>query len=451
MGLGKPNLNGRRPAEAHTRRRSLSPVWFIILPMRIAMLSFHTCPLATLGGKDTGGMNVYVRDLTRELGRRGIHVDVFTRSQDEHQPHVKEDLGYGNRVVHIPAGPEVPLPKDVLYQHVPEFVGGVREFARASGATYDLVHAHYWLSGVAARSLRAAWGTPFALMFHTLGQMKNRVAQNAAEQESALRLRVETELLAEANRVIAATLAELAQLQWLYRADMSKVTVIPPGVDVHHFYPRSMAEAKARIGVNPDHQLLLFVGRIEPLKGVETLLRAMSLLLERGVCDPHKICLSVIGGDPSENGAAPNGEMERLKALRTELGLADIVTFIGARDQDALPDYYAAAEAVIMPSYYESFGMVALEAMACGTPVIASEVGGLAFLIRDGETGFHVPDRDPEALAQRICEIITNPGLRREMSLQAAEYARGYAWELVAEKVVGVYEELQRAVYRPST
>ena len=412
--------------------------------MRIAMLSFHTCPLATLGGKDTGGMNVYVRDLTRELGRRGLHVDVFTRSQDEHQPHVKEDLGYGNRVIHIPAGPEVPLPKDILYQHVPEFVGGVREFARVSGAAYDLLHAHYWLSGVAARSLRVAWGTPFALMFHTLGQMKNRIAQTAAERESALRLSVETELLGEADRVIAATLAELAQLQWLYRADVSKVTVIPPGVDVHHFYPLPMAEAKTRIGVNPDHQLLLFVGRIEPLKGVETLLRAMALLLGRGVCDSEKICLSIIGGKPDENGAAKNAEMERLKALRVELGLADMVTFLGAQDQDALPDYYAAAEAVIMPSYYESFGMVALEAMACGTPVIASEVGGLAFLIRDGETGFHVPDRDPEALAARICEILTNPDLRREMGLKAAEYARGYAWEIIAEKIVGMYEALLR-------
>ena len=161
--------------------------------MRIAMLSYHTCPLATLGGKDTGGMNVYVRDLTRELGRRGLEVDVFTRSQDEHQPHVKEDLGYGNRVIHVPSGPERPLPKDILYEHVPEFVGGIREYARANDRHYDLIHAHYWLSGVAARSLSAAWHVPFALMFHTLGMMKNRIAQNDAERESDLRIRIETE------------------------------------------------------------------------------------------------------------------------------------------------------------------------------------------------------------------------------------------------------------------
>jgi len=410
--------------------------------MRIAMLSFHTCPLATLGGKDTGGMNVYVRDLTRELGRRGLHADVFTRSQDEHQPHVKEDLGYGNRVIHIPAGPEVPLPKDILYAHVPEFVGGVREFARAQRETYDLIHSHYWLSGVAARSLRAVWDTPFVQMFHTLGHMKNRVAQTPAERESELRIRVETELLGQADHIIVSTPAEQTQLQWLYNADTrsGNTTVIPPGVDTTTFYPRAAAGAKARIGVDPDQKLLLFVGRIEPLKGIETLLRAVALLLERGVCKCEALCLSIIGGDPEESEAEQNAEMERLKALREELGLAKLVTFLGKQDQDALPDYYAAAEAVIMPSHYESFGMVALEAMACGTPVIASEVGGLAFLVRDGETGFHIPDRDPEALSDRICQIITDPLLRAELSEKAAAYAKGYAWPLIAEKIMGVYE-----------
>lgn len=410
--------------------------------MRIAMLSYHTCPLATLGGKDTGGMNVYVRDLTRELGRRGLQVDVFTRSQDEHQPHVKEELGFGNRVIHIPAGPEVPLPKDILYQHVPEYVGGVREFARANDLHYDVIHAHYWLSGAAARSLRETWHAPFALMFHTLGHMKNRIAQSEAEREGALRVQVETELMAQADRLIAATPAETAQMQWLYGADLSRATVIPPGVDVNLFYPRPAHKAKERIGVDPDRILLLFVGRIEPLKGLETLLRALAVLKERGVCQCNQLALSIIGGDPEEDAATRNAEMERIKALRRQLGLEGMVTFLGKQDQDTLPDYYAAADAVVMPSHYESFGMVALEAMACGTPVIASEVGGLAFLIKDGETGFHVPDRDPEALANRICAIITDPLLRAKLGGQAAEYARGYCWPLIADKVIAVYREL---------
>jgi D-inositol-3-phosphate glycosyltransferase len=407
--------------------------------MRIAMLSFHTCPLATLGGKDTGGMNVYVRDLSRELGRRGIGLDVFTRSQDEHQPHVKEDLGFGNRVIHIPAGLEVPLPKEILYDHLPEFVGGVREFARGQKVTYDLIHSHYWLSGVAARSLRAAWNVPFIQMFHTLGHMKNRVAQNPTDREGSLRLRIETELLSEADRIIAATPAELAQLQWLYRADVSKVTVIPPGVDLQHFFPRPAAQAKQQLGLDPEHKLLLFVGRIEPLKGIETLFQAVAQLRDRGVCECAQLYVVIIGGDPGASPGLQNAEMDRLKAVRESLNLSDLVTFLGAQDQDALPEYYSAAEAVIMPSHYESFGMVALEAMACGTPVIASEVGGLAYLVRDGETGFHVPDRDPELLAQRICGIITDPSLRRELGEQAARHAQGYAWPLIADRILDVY------------
>ncbi|HUG38532.1 MAG TPA: glycosyltransferase, partial [Candidatus Limnocylindrales bacterium] len=329
------------------------------MSLRIAILSVHTCPLAALGGKETGGMNVYVRESARELARMGVHVDVFTRSQDEHQPHVKEDLGYGNRVIHIPAGVEVPLPRHVLYENVPEFVGGVRQFARAAGQEYDLIHSHYWLSGVAARSLRSAWGIPFVQMFHTLGHMKNRVAQSPLEREGDLRLRVETELLRDADQIIAATPAELAQLQWLYRGDVSRVTVIPPGVDLEHFYPRSAAMAKAGLGINPEHKLLLFVGRIEPLKGIETLFQAVALLRNRGVCDCTQMVVAIIGGDLAEQPGVENAELARLKALRQQLGIADLVTFLGARDQDALPEYYAAAEAVIMPSHYESFGMVA--------------------------------------------------------------------------------------------
>lgn len=405
------------------------------------MLSFHTCPLATLGGKDTGGMNVYVRDLSRELGRRGVQLDVFTRSQDEHQPHVKEDLGFGNRVIHVLAGPEVPRPKEILYEHVPEFVGGIREFTRANGVHYDLVHAHYWLSGVAARSLRQAWGIPFVQMFHTLGHMKNRIAQSEAERESELRIQVETELMAQADRLIAATLAETAQMQWLYGANVSRAVIIPPGVDTNLFHPSSMPEAKAHLGLDVDRILLLFVGRIEPLKGLETLLRALAILKQRGVCQCEQLALSIIGGDPDDP-ATRNAEMERIKALRRELDLEGMVTLLGKQGQDDLPDYYAAADAVIMPSHYESFGMVALEAMACGTPVIASEVGGLAFLVKDGETGYTVPDRDPELLADKICTLITDPLLRARMGEQAAQYARGYSWQIIADKILNVYEGL---------
>ncbi len=411
------------------------------MTLNIAMISYHTCPLATLGGKDTGGMNVYVRDLTRQLGRMGIHVDVFTRSQDEHVPHIVHELGYGNRVVHVPAGPEQPRPKHELLSYLPEFVEGIRHFAAERNIRYDVIHSHYWLSGLAAEKLSEAWGgTPIVHMFHTLGEMKNRVANSAAEQEPLERLRAEHQLVRRVERVIAATPAEEAQLKLLYRASPRRLRVIPPGVDGAHFYPIPKDEAKMYLGLPEEERFILFVGRIEPLKGLETLIQAMACL-----CQTHsvgKICLIIIGGDPEQDTERMDNEMRRLRQLCAELCLDDLVIFLGKRSQDILPYYYSAAEMVVVPSHYESFGMVALEAMACGTPVIASQVGGLAFLVRDGETGFHVPDRDVSALCQRMLLLLTHEETRQTMSLQAASYALSYHWEHIAPRIVEVYQEV---------
>ena len=372
--------------------------------LNIAMLSYHTCPLATLGGKDTGGMNVYVRDLTRQLGRMGIHVDVFTRSQDEHVPHVLHDLGYGNRVVHVPAGPEHPIPKQELTDYVPEFVRGIEYFACEKNLKYDIIHSHYWMSGVAAGALSDAWGgTPIVHMFHTLGEMKNRIARSAEEREGAYRINGEKQVLRRADRIVVATLAELTQLRFLYKANDRKLVVIPPGVDVSHFYPIPADEAKLFVGLKPDDRMILFVGRIEPLKGVDTLIEAMSCLQWK---EKQPVHLAIIGGDPSASPEEMSAEMARLQKLCDDLAVGQTVVFLGKRDQDKLPYYYSAAELVVMPSHYESFGMVALEAMACGTPVIASEVGGLAYLVRDGETGFTIPDGEPEALCEKISWLL---------------------------------------------
>src|SRR5690554_5683803 len=245
--------------------------------LRIAMISYHTCPLATLGGKDTGGMNVYVRDLTRQLGQIGIHVDVFTRSQDDHVPHVLHELGYGNRVVHVPAGPEHPVQREELLGYIPSFVEGVKRIACEKKIRYDIIHSHYWLSGIAATALSEAWGRiPIVHMFHTLGEMKIRIARSPDEREGEYRLHGERQVLRRVDRVIVATLAELMQLRFLYKADVEKLTVIPPGVDVSHFYPIPADEAKMYVGLKPEDRMVLFVGRIEPLKGLDTLIQAMS-------------------------------------------------------------------------------------------------------------------------------------------------------------------------------
>jgi D-inositol-3-phosphate glycosyltransferase len=412
--------------------------------IRVAMLSYHTCPLATLGGKDTGGMNVYVRDLTCELGRLGVHVDVFTRSQDEHVPHILHDLGYGNRVVHVPSGPEQPLPKKELAGYLPEFVEGIKRFAVEKGIRYDLIHSHYWMSGLAAELLSDDWGVPIIHMFHTLGEMKNRIAASEAEREGAYRLDGERRVLARADRIIAATLAELAQLQWLYKAEMRKIAVIPPGVDTGHFYPIPADEAKQVIGIPGDNRVVLFVGRIEPLKGVDTLIRAMSCLRCQEKDRPAD--LVIIGGDPDAAPEVMTAEMARLQQMCKDLRLDHMVVFLGKRGQDTLPYYYSAAEVLVMPSHYESFGMVALEAMACGTPVIASQVGGLAFLVQDAVTGYHVPDGDIEALCSKLSLLLGDSALRLQMGQQAANYARSYAWENIAVQIIKVYQGLLTTV-----
>ena len=404
------------------------------------MISYHTCPLATLGGKDTGGMNVYVRELTRQLGQMGIHVDVFTRSQDDHVPHVLHELGYGNRVVHVPAGPEHPVSKEELVDYIPEFVEGIKAFTCEKGIKYDLIHSHYWTSGIAAASLSDLWGgTPIVHMFHTLGEMKNRIARTDEEREGEYRIDGERQVLRRADRIVVATIAELTQLRFLYKANQSKLVVIPPGVDVSHFYPIPADEAKMYVGLKPEDRMVLFVGRIEPLKGVDTLIQAMSCVQMKQEGPVH---LAIIGGDPAASPQEMSAEMARLQKLCDDLAVGQTVVFLGKRDQDKLPYYYSAAELLVMPSHYESFGMVALEAMACGTPVVASEVGGLAYLVKDGETGFTVPDQDPEALCEKTSLLLNDLQLHAAMSQRAVDYAQDYAWEKIAKQIVEVYQEL---------
>ncbi|MFN2112037.1 MAG: glycosyltransferase [Anaerolineales bacterium] len=409
--------------------------------MRIAVLSYHTCPLATLGGKDAGGMNVYVRDLALYLGREGVQLDVFTRSQDEHVPHVLHDLGFGNRVAHIPAGPEHPLPKIILKDYIEDYADQILDFASAKGMQYDLIHSHYWMSGLAAEKLARNWNVPVVQMFHTLGKLKQLIAQNPEEAEGDYRIQGESRAIEIADRIVASTSTEKQQLEDLYGADPSKIEVIPPGVDLHHFYPIPPEEAKEFVGVPLDKRMLLFVGRIEPLKGIKTLLKSLAILRQNGQAG-EKLCLAIIGGDLEEDQTQESQEMKLLRELREEYHLEDMVTFLGKRSQDSLPYYYSAAEMVIMPSHYESFGMVALESMACGTPVIASMVGGLIHLVEDGVTGYHAPVEDPVALSQRIASLLDDKALRYRMGHDAFAFAKKYSWENISARIVELYQEL---------
>lgn len=408
----------------------------ILLAPRVALFSVHTCPLATLGGKETGGMNVYVRELARELGNRGLAVDVFTRSQDERIKRISTRLGNQVRVIHLPAGPERPYNKNEIYHHLDQFVEGVRSFARSEGIRYDILHSHYWLSGLVAQPLRDTYGAPIVHMFHTLAKLKNRVALTPAELEPELRSTCEGEVMQFADRIIAATTLEREQMQQLYGADPAKVDIVPPGVDLARFRPVACEEARAMIGIPADHQMVLFVGRIQAIKGIDNLIRAMALVLHRR---PHlhgNMHLAIIGGagDPSTD-----GELARLQELERALDIDDLVVFYGSRDQDTLVNYYTAASMVVVPSHYESFGMVALEAMACGTPVIASDVGGLSLNIADGYNGYLVPDGDVEELAYKIGLLLDQEELRKQLGRQACEWAQRFSWQNITDETLHVY------------
>ncbi|MGD8398533.1 MAG: glycosyltransferase [Anaerolineae bacterium] len=390
-------------------------------------------------------MNVYVRDLTRELSRRGLSVDVFTRSQDPDIPRVKRSLGENGRVIHVPAGPEAPYDKNRVLNHLPEFVSRVDAFARRDGVRYDVLHSHYWLSGLAALELRRAWGAPIVQMFHTLGHMKNSVATGPDEWEVEERIEGEAKVMAHADRLVAATPLERAQMVWLYGADAGRITVVPAGVDLSLFRPVPQEEAKRFLGLPASRRIILFVGRIEPLKGIDTLLRAMSLIAPKVPHWQEDLSVVIIGGAPGAGADKVHSELERLRQLRAELGIEDLVTFHGAEDQDTLVYYYSAAEMVVVPSHYESFGMVALEAMACGTPVVASKVGGLAFNVRDGETGYLVPNGDPDTLADRILQLLCDRALRQRLGAQATRWASRYGWSAVADQIETLYAAVQPA------
>lgn len=407
-------------------------------PLRIAMLSIHTSPEAALGGKKTGGMNVYVREVAREMARRGIRVDIFTRVSSPDEIGKISELSPNHRLIYLPCGPIQPLDTTPIFLHLNQFKKELEAFAADENLRYDALYSHYWLSGWVAIQLRQKWGVPVAQMFHTLGHMKNRITDVRSNPDNDIRIRGEGEIIKHADRIIAATPAEYTQLLMLYRADRRKIDIVPPGVDLKRFAPGDSVQARHNIGMDETCKLLLFVGRIEPLKAVDTIFDALVALRTTRPDLLENICICIIGGDPMQ----ADEEMQRLQTLRDMLDLEKQVRFLGAQSQDMLPEFYRASKALIMPSDYESFGMVALEAMACGTPVIASEVGGLAFLVQDGVTGFHVPVREPSALAERIIALLTDDAQQVRMGWAAHETAKNYSWAKITDKLLEAFAML---------
>jgi histidinol-phosphate phosphatase family protein len=406
------------------------------MKLRIALLSEHASPLAGLGGADGGGQNVYVAQVARHLARRGHQVEVLTRRDGPYLPAVMEWLD-GVRIVHVPAGPPGRCRKEDLLPFMGEFT--CRALRRARHAGYDLVHANFFMSALVAAELKRELGIPFVVTFHALGRVR-RLHQGGADAFPDERLAIEDRAVAEADRIIAECPQDFDDLLRLYRADPRRVRTIPCGFDPEEFGPTSRRRARALLGIDPGERVVLQLGRMVPRKGVDNVIRGVARLRR-----DHGIAarLLVVGGEGREPDPAVTPEIGRLREVAAAEGVAEQVTFVGSRGRDELRAYYAAADVFVTTPWYEPFGITPVEAMACGTPVIGANVGGIKTTVRDGVTGYLVPPRDPEALAGRLAHLFGHPDLLRQLGRRAVRRARAlYTWRGVAEALGHVYAEV---------
>ena len=396
--------------------------------LKIAMISVHSCPLGKLGSRDTGGMNVYIKELARELGQRGHVVDIFTRS---HQPKHEQviELGQNVRLIHLAIDSDEDIPKLAIYAYLQSFICGVENFRKSSGISYDLIHSHYWLSGLIGKQLKIWWRVPHLCMFHTLGATKNSIG--IGEDESELRIESEREVVKDCDRIIAATEREGHELLQHYEASPDKITVIPCGVNLELFRPMDKEGARQQLGL--DHEnLVLFVGRVEPLKGLRQMLKALPLMRPE-----EKPRLMIVGGDEHNK-----DELAILQSMSTELHIEDRVTFVGSVDQETLPLFYSAADVCVIPSYYESFGMVALESLACGTPIVTTDVGGMKDVVYDGKIGYLLKDNSPHKLATKISELLSQNGGRTQHIEARRDAVAEFAWPNITDRVLREYNKV---------
>jgi len=409
-------------------------------PSRIAVISMHTSPTASLGQNANGGLNVYVHEIATAFSDRGIATDIFTRCTPS-DPEL-EELTPLSRVIYLPAGQD--LDKYSLYAEVPGFANRIQQFAVVEDISYDLLFSHYWLSGEVACLLRPRLAAGWAHVAHTLGLVKNLTLAAGARPEPELRIQVEKEIAAQADLLIASTDDERADLMRLYGADPDHIAVVPPGVDLAMFQPIDRDEARRKIGYGAG-RLLLFVGRLERLKGVEVAIRALALLRDRAHDD---VRLLILGEDSREG---DESEKDRLKEIAAAAGVRDRVDFLGSVAHHELPFFYSAADVCVMPSYSESFGLVGLEAQACGRPVVGSDVTGLRSVVRDEVSGYLLESHDPAMYAERIGRLIDNPELAQQMGRRGRLLAQRFSWTRTADRLQrlfdGVVEKAQVRVH----
>lgn len=371
-------------------------------------------------------MNVYIGQLAQHLGRLGFNVDIFTRIHQMETP-VVEEYSENVRIIHIDAGP-ANAAKEAIFDYLPDFVAKAKEYQAREAVPYDALHTHYWLSGWVGQRLSQDWRIPHITTFHTLSEIKSRAHIGAGE--ATARSVTEGQVAGGADRIIVSTPHERDALKQLYEVSQENVRVVSGGVDLSLFQPGNRQAAKTKLGVDGS-QTLLYVGRLDPIKGVEVLIHTVSQITTW-----RNIEVLVVGGHPSDP------EYQRLSEIARELAILDRIDFVGAQSHDLLPTYYQAADICVVPSYYESFGLVALEAMACGTPVVASRVPGLQTIVRDNQSGYIVPWHCPDAFADRLEILLCNDALRECMGSNAREIAMSMSWDRSAQAVADVYSEL---------
>ncbi|WP_030484780.1 D-inositol-3-phosphate glycosyltransferase [Nocardioides aequoreus] len=416
-------------------------------PRRVAMISLHTSPLDQPGTGDAGGMNVYVLALSRQLARRGIEVDLFTRATSSSLAPVV-DVEDGIRVHHVAAGPFEGLTKHELPAQLCVFAREVlRTEAHHAPGHYELVHSHYWLSGQVGALARDRWGVPLVHTMHTMGKVKNAALAAGDTPEPAARLIGEEQVVAAADMLVANTDDEAKQLLDLYEADPGRVEVVHPGVDLDVFRDVGREAARQRLGLPLDAPVITFVGRIQPLKAPDVMLRAVAVLLQRRPELRDRLTVAVVGG-PSGSGLE---RPDALARLADELGVTASVRFVPPVAQTELVDWYAASTLVCVPSYNESFGLVAVEAQATGTPVVAAAVGGLTTAVRDERSGLLVAGHDPAAYAAAYERVLLEPGLGERLRAGALEHARGFGWERNVEQMLTVYAAARQAMRQEPT
>lgn len=401
---------------------------------RVAYLSLHSCPLLQPGSGDSGGMNVYIRELGAAMARSGVEVVVFTRASDGHTPEVVEPTP-GFRVVHIEAGPRQALPISGLTGLVGEFAENTLAWIEQNAESFDIIHSHYWLSGWAGVLLKEKLGLPLANSFHTLGRIKDLSRRDGQAPEGTIRTLTEEEVIARSDCVVASTPYEFEDLMEHYSANPERLCTSPPGIGHDVFKPGDKEAARMWTGLGFD-EIILFAGRIQPLKGVDIAVTALSLIKPKD----RSAHLVAIGGPSGESGAA---EMEALKLQARDLGLGDRVHFIPPVPRDQLAVFYQAADALIMPSRSETFGMVAAEAQACGVPVIAADVGGLSYIIEHNKSGLLIDGHDPADYAAAIGRVLDDPTLADALSAGAIDHAQRFSWDATVSRLLELYAGIQ--------